>query len=278
MSIEAPEAYVLSMQMNSSLVGKVVRDVELHDVEKMQRIGFINEDLQSYQNLVGEAVESVSARGNTILVKLSNRVNIVIGPEYGGVLRLFNPEEVAEKYHLRVGFVDGYNLTIRLISMGIITVVSDDELLSNYLYKRDFLGKHSPLENEFTSEVLSTAIISQSRNLKSLLVGKNALMVGLSNSGFQDVLYKARIDPRRRGSDLSKEEANRLYESIVNTIKNRIILGGKSGFSDFYGAEGRYEAAMGPNMKNRECPMCGAKIESIKLGGGQVYLCQNCQT
>ena len=278
MSIEAPEAHILGRQLDESIRGKLVKQVDVRDYEKMQRVGFIEKDLNSYQRLVGETVDGVSSRGNTILVKHSNEVNLVIGPEYGGKLRLLKPGKRSDKYHLKVSYSDGYILTVRLLSMGMINVVGRNELLLNYLYKRDFTGKLSLFDDDFDISNFTNTVRSQSKNLKTVLVGKDAVVVGISNSTFQDVLYQAKLDPKRRGSELSQEEAERLYESIKNTLNARLKLGGKVGFSDLYGAEGRYEPMMGPNMKNQFCPRCGSKIEQMSLGGGKIYHCPGCQT
>ena len=278
MSIEAPEAHILGRQLDESIRGKLVKQVDVRDYEKMQRVGFIEKDLNSYQRLVGETVDGVSSRGNTILVKHSNEVNLVIGPEYGGKLRLLKPGERSDKYHLKVSYSDGYILTVRLLSMGMINVVGRNELLLNYLYKRDFTGKLSLFDDDFDISNFTNTVRSQSKNLKTVLVGKDAVVVGISNSTFQDVLYQAKLDPKRRGSELSQEEAERLYESIKNTLNARLKLGGKVGFSDLYGDEGRYEPMMGPNMKNQFCPRCGSKIEQMSLGGGKIYHCPGCQT
>jgi formamidopyrimidine-DNA glycosylase len=278
MSIEAPEARILGKQLDESLRGKLVKQVDVRDYEKMQRVGFIEKDLSRYQRLVGETVKAASSRGNTILVKHSNDVNLVIGPEYGGRLRILKPGEKSGKYHLKVDYLDGFALTVRLLSMGMINVAGSLELPSNYLYKRDFASKLSPLDEDFKLTNFTDAVRSQSKNLKTVLVGKDAVVVGISNSTFQDVLYQAKLNPKRRGSDLSQKEAESLYDSIKNTYNARLKLGGKVGFSDIYGAEGRYEPMMGPNMKNQLCPKCGTRIEEMSFGGGKIYYCSNCQS
>ncbi len=277
MSVEAPEAYILGKQMSEALPGRKVKKIELRDYEKMQRIGFIDKDLTKYQNLVGGVIERVMVRGNTIDVTLSNGFNLIIGPEYGGTVRLSLSEEKIKKFHLLVSFYDRSALSIRLTSMGMINVVKSNELYSNYMYKRDFSDTPSPLDDHFDKKAFIDGIQGQSKNLKALLVGKEAVIVGLSNSGFQDVIYRSKLHPKRKGSDLSKCEAAALYEAINKLMKDRLIAGGKTGFTNLYGSEGKYKAKMGPNMKDMSCPICGSEIVKIKHGGGQVYLCPSCQ-
>jgi len=113
--------------------------------------------------------------------------------------------------------------------------------------------------------------------LKSVLVGKDAVVVGLSNSAFQDIIYRARLHPKRKASELSKDERRALYAAISRVLQERIRLNGKDQFYDLYGNQGSYTPAMGPNMKQRNCPVCGGSIETLSLGGGHVYFCPKCQ-
>ena len=278
MSVELPEASILAGQLNYELPGKRIAACDLKDYERMQKIGFINKDLGDYDRLVDGVIVSAVSRGNTILVKLDNGMNVVITPEYGGaVLYHGSSEPLPKKYHIKVDFDDGTALTVRLTSMGVISAVDDSELPDSYVYRRDFSEKASPMEPEFTFESFTELVSDRSRQLKQVLVGKDAVLVGLSNSAFQDVIYRAGLHPKRRASDLSDDERRALFEAINLLIGERLRLGGKDKFQDIYGKKGRYVPAMGPNMKGRECPTCGTAIEKINHGGGQVYLCPECQ-
>jgi formamidopyrimidine-DNA glycosylase len=162
--------------------------------------------------------------------------------------------------------------------MGAIQALKDDELEQSYVYKRDFSEVASPVdEAEFTFGSFSKQLTGKSVNVKSVLVGKDAVIVGLSNSAFQDILYRAKIHPKRKASELIENEKHALYDAIKWVIQQRIHLGGKDQFIDFYGKQGGYTPAMGPNMKDMTCHSCRTPIEILSLGGGQVYFCPKCQ-
>ncbi len=279
MSIEFPEAKILAEQMNKELQGKRIRSYQLRDYERLQRIGFINKDLEAFNQLVNEEVDSVTSRGNAIRVKLRNQVNLVLSPEYGAeIFYHISEPAVPGKFHLRIDFNDNTTLTIRLASMGGIHVLKDSELMLSYVFKRDFNPDIlSPLDEGFTSERFSKLLGDNNRALKSVLVGKDAIVVGLSNSAFQDVLYRARLHPKRKASELNPAEKKALYEAIKLVLSERIRLGGKDQFLDLYGSQGRYKPAMGPNMKQKDCLVCGTPIERLSLGGGHVFFCPKCQ-
>jgi len=278
MSVELPEAKILAEQMNLELRGKRVKSYLLKDYERLQRIGMMDKDLTSFNQLVDGKIESVISRGNVIRVKFNNETNLILGPEYGGEIFYHTDATNVPKFHLRVDFSDGTVLTVRLTSMGVIQVLKDDELERSYVYKRDFDStKLSPIDEEFTFERFSKRMADHNKMLKSVLVGKDAILVGVSNSTFQDILYRARIHPKRKASELNAEEKRSLYDAIRLVLNERIRLDGKDRFQDLYGKQGGYTPAMGPNMKQQTCPECGTSIEKLSLGGGHVYLCPKCQ-
>ncbi len=277
MSVEAAEAKILANQLGETLVGKKIEKIDLKDYERLQRIGFINKELTDYDNLREGVVDSVKFRGNSIVVKLDNNWNLLIGPEYGGRIRHHKPGENVENYHLRVDFTDGSVLSIRLTNMGVVQAAHDKNLENLYVYARDFSETPSPLDEEFTYDYFKKAVKPQNRMLKQILVGKEAVIVGVSNSAYQDVLYRAHIHPKRRGSSLNEEEVKALYTALVELMQERTIKGGKTAFTDIHGKQGGYEPQMGPNMKGKICLECSSPVERISHGGGNVYLCPECQ-
>jgi len=268
----------LARQMSEVLLGKVVASYKLEDYERLQRVGFLNRDVSEFDQLRGGSVESVVSRGNVVKMRLDNGLNLIIAPEYGGRVHFHADEtDVPSKIHLRLDFTDDTFLTVRLTGMGVIKAVRDEDLDQSYVYRRDFSEKSSPLDDGFDLDSFSQLVSAEDRGMKPLLVGREAVVVGLSNSAFQDVMYRAGIHPKRKGSDLSEEERRDLYDAIRLVVQERLRLGGKDQFIDLHQRRGGYMPAMGPNMKNRRCKICGSGIEKLSVGGGQVYMCPECQ-
>ncbi|MHA2298330.1 MAG: DNA-formamidopyrimidine glycosylase family protein [Candidatus Hodarchaeales archaeon] len=279
MSIELPEAIILAGQMNTELVGKQVSSFQLQDYERLQKIGFLNKNISEFDQLINREITSVISRGNVILVKLANSINLILSPEYGGRILYHGDEKsLPKKFHLKLSFSDNTLLSVRNTNMGMIYVATDDNLEKVYVYKRDFSDKLSPTEDEFTYKRFSALISVLNRNLKSVMVGKDAVLVGLSNSAFQDIIYRAKLHPKRKASSLDNSEKLALFDAIKTLVQERIKLGGKDLFQDLYGNKGGYVPTMGPNMKKQDCSDCGTTIEKMSFGGGQVYYCTQCQT
>lgn len=265
--------------MSEKLLRKQIKSFQLQDYQKLQRLGFVNRDIKAFDMLVNRKIESITSRGNVIRVKLDLGVNLILAPEYGGrVLFCASGSVVPKKFHLKLDFSDGTFLIVALTGMGVIQASKDGELGGSYVYRRDFSDVASPLDDRvFTFERFSKQLSERKVNIKSVLVGKDAILVGLSNSAFQDILYRAKIHPKRKASELSDNEMRSLYDAIKLVIRERIRLGGKDQFLDLYAKQGRYTPAIGPNMNGKTCGVCGTSIEKLSLGGGQVYFCPKCQ-
>jgi formamidopyrimidine-DNA glycosylase len=280
LSIESPEAYILASQMNNELNRKQIVAIEPSNCEQLQKLGFFNRNESDYRRLAGSVVESVISRGLVMRMRFTGGKNLLLAPEYGGRI-LYHPanSEIPKKFHLRIEFSDKSALTVTLTALGVVQAFDDDNLNESYVYRRDFSSTPSPINGkEFVFDTFKNALSRKNVNIKAAIVGKEALVVGLSNSAFQDIVFRAGIHPKRKCSNLSEEEMKSLFTAIKTLITDRIKSGGKSQFVDFYGKQGTYNPLMGQNMKGQVCPKCGVSIEALSLGGGQVFFCPKCQT
>ena len=151
MSIELPEAQILADQLKTVIIGKKVVNYQLKDYDKMQKIGFINKNLSDFEKLINKIISNITARGNVIRIQMTDQVNLILGPEYGGILQFYEGnKKYSPKFHLLITFTDQSSLIVRLISMGGIFVSLDSDLGSIYLYRRDFSEKLSPIDPSFS--------------------------------------------------------------------------------------------------------------------------------
>jgi formamidopyrimidine-DNA glycosylase len=279
MSIELPEAKILANQMNKALCGKRIKSYDLQNYARLQKIGMMDKDLTTFKRILDQHVLTIMSRGNVIRLKLSNQMNILLAPEYGGKIFYHSTKNSASsKYHLKIDFDDDTVLTVRLTSMGLIHAATDSELENLYVYQRDFNEDiASPLDPEFTFKQFAQLLSEKNKMLKLVLVGKDAIVVGLSNSAFQDILYRAQLHPKRKAAELTKEQKQALYDAMRFVLHERVKMNGKNLFFDLYGNQGGYTPAMGPHMKQETCRICGTQIEKLSVGGGSVYLCPQCQ-
>ena len=279
MSVELPEAVILAEQMTKSLLEKKVKDCDIQDYERLQKFGFFNKDIQDYSKLIDCKIKSIRQRGNVIQIKMNKKMNLVLCPDYGATILYHETSEtLPKKHHLKLEFTDGTFFTVRQTGMGVVYAVEDEEVDNLYVVKRDFSDTPTPIgDHEFSFEKFRQLLESKKQNIKAAIVGKTAIVVGLGNAVFQEIAYAARIHPKRNTSSLTDGEKHDLFDAMKQVLNERICSGGKSNWTNLYGKRGRYIPVMGPNMKEKTCLECGARIEKITHGGGQMYFCPNCQ-
>ena len=140
---------------------------------------------------------------------------------------------------------------------------------------RDIENAAKTRDEEFTLEKFASLLEHNDRMLKSVMIGKDAVLVGISNSTFQDVAHLSNIHPKRKASDLSPDERNRLFKAIKQVVSDRIRLGGKVDFVDFYGNAGDYHPVIDSSAGT--CRTCGTTIQKLAIAGGATYFCPRCQ-
>jgi formamidopyrimidine-DNA glycosylase len=275
-SIEAPEADVIGRQLHQTIIGRSIDDLDLTDVAGLQRTGFVNRDTMPFHQLKGQTVTDVRWRGGGIIVDLADALHLVIAPEYGGRIRLTSRyEPPLEPHHLALTLDDGSILSIRLTGMGGLQAWPTADLARSFSYTRDFLRALSPLDLE--REAFRAAVPGGPRRLKPLLVGNEAVIVGIGNASFQEIAFRAGIRPDRRTPELGDADVDALFDALAGLMAERLAAGGKLGFEDLFGRPGRSEMTMASGLAGRPCSRCGTTIEKKALGGGTVGYCPHCQ-
>jgi formamidopyrimidine-DNA glycosylase len=91
-------------------------------------------------------------------------------------------------------------------------------------------------------------------------------------------LFRARLRPDRKASELSDADIDALYKSILDTLKIAIELGGTPE-RDLYGRPGLLgqDKFLVGYREGLPCPECGTIIEKIKNGSTSSYICPQCQ-
>jgi formamidopyrimidine-DNA glycosylase len=87
--------------------------------------------------------------------------------------------------------------------------------------------------------------------------------------------------PTRPSGKLGDDEIGLLTRSIKSTLKKAIKLQGSSidTYRDSQGRKGGYQEVFQVHRRLGEpCPVCGGRVEKIRLGGRGTYFCPRCQT
>jgi formamidopyrimidine-DNA glycosylase len=137
------------------------------------------------------------------------------------------------------------------------------------------------LSKEFTEEYFAKSISKTRRAIKTVLLDQDKFS-GIGNIYANEALFDAKINPQNPANNLTIQQCNNLYSSILKVIEKGIKYRGSSGRDEVYilpdGSKGEYQNHfMVYQQEGKQCKRCNITIKRIKQGGRSSFFCQNCQ-
>jgi formamidopyrimidine-DNA glycosylase len=273
--IELPEAINLAGQINETIYGKrIVSVVAGHTPHKL---AWYYGDRQKYsQLLVGRIIGKATAFGGLVEIKAEN-ANILLGEGVGIRFHARNESRPA-KHQFLIEFEDQSALSASVQMYGGMGSFVDGELDNPY-YKVA-KEKPSPLSPGFDRAYFEGILSAQGAervSLKALLATEQRIP-GLGNGVLQDILFNAKMHPKKKVSTLSEKDKEGLFDSLKDTLSAMVSKGGRDTELDIFGHPGNYGTILSKNTLNKPCIVCGTMIKKEAYMGGSVYFCEKCQT
>jgi formamidopyrimidine-DNA glycosylase len=275
--IELPEAITLASQFNQELLGKrIASGMRGSSPHKFAFTGKLSDD-QFASTVKGKTIGPSHADGWIILTELAPGYVLSLG--CGGERIQYHADEstLPKKHQLLFNFQDGTLLTVSVSGWGEVRLLEQSDLPNHPHIKR---GAVSPLSEAFTPDYFNSLLdaVPQDKNVsaKTFIVSEPGLW-GVGNGCLQDILYRARIHPKRKILDLTKEERQKLYQAVTNTLKQMTNLCGRDSERDLYDQPGGYRRILHSKSVGKPCQQCGAPIEKAQYLGGAIYFCPTCQ-
>ena len=136
-----------------------------------------------------------------------------------------------------------------------------------------------PLAADFTAKVLYAGLQSTSRAVKAVLLD-GRVVVGCGNIYASESLFEAGISPLRPADRVTKSEARKLHDAIVDVLTRAVAAGGTT-LHDFHGATGEagwfaLQCAV-YGREGKACPRCGSEVLRIRQNGRSTFYCPKCQ-
>lgn len=119
------------------------------------------------------------------------------------------------------------------------------------------------------------ALVRGRAALKPLLMDERCIL-GLGNGYSDEILWEARLHPRRPAASLAPEEWERLTQAMRRVLEAAISAGGEAGFRDPFGAAGRYERRI-HHHGGEPCPRCAEPLAAVVSGSRETTYCPACQ-
>jgi len=274
--IELPEAVVISRQISTHLQGKRIASAMRGN--SPHKFAFYNRPAEEYASILpGKTVGASEARGSIILTQINPGYILGLGGGGERILLHQNESTLPAKHQLLLQFEDGTYLSMSVQMWGSAQLWDPEQLAAD-----PYAGKVgvSPLGDAFTLDYflgLFDAIPSDDKRFIKFFMISEPGVWGVGNGYLQDILFRARIHPRRRAAQLSLHERRALYHATRDTLHMATAQNGRDSERDLFNTPGSYARILDSDKVGKPCPQCGEAIEKISLLGGASYYCPQCQ-
>jgi formamidopyrimidine-DNA glycosylase len=271
--LEIPESANLSRRIGETLSGKTIQNVKA--AFSPHKFAWYSGDPENYHSLLsGKKITGAAPAGGMTEI-FAEDCRIVFSD--GVSARYFAPgSSLPKKHQLLIGFEDFSAIVCTVQMYGGMLAFRDIEADNPY-----YLGskaKPSPLCAQFDKSYFLSLYGDNCGKLSAkayLATGQR--IPGLGNGVLQDILFRAKIHPKRKMSALSGDELEALYRSVKDTLFDMAARGGRDTECDLFGTPGGYKTILSKNTALSPCPVCGGKIIKEAYLGGSVYFCPVCQ-
>ena len=272
--MELPEAAAIAIQVNKTIRGKRIAGVTA--AHTPQRLAWYYGEPGTYPELLsGRTVGAARPLGGMVEIE-AGQARILFSE--GAAVRFHDRGRPRPPRHqLLIEFDDGSALTATVQMYGGMGAFPEGGLDNPY-YKVAG-AKPSPLTSAFDRawfDGIARGDDARKLSLKALLA-TNQRVPGLGNGVLQDILWSARLHPKRKVSTLSPADLGELFRSVKATLSAMAAGGGRDTELDLFGRPGGYRTVLSKNTLGRPCPSCGGGITKEAYMGGAVYYCRKCQ-
>lgn len=283
--IELPEAIAFSKQINDYLVGKKVKQVIKGQTphkfafpmggENQLGAEYTPEDFNRI--LAGKTITKSWSNGNVILIQMEKDYLLSLGCGGERIIYHETMKTIPKKHQLLLHFEDDTHLTVTISGWGEVRLIKAKEL-----DKHPHIGfnRIDPLSDELTLDTFEKLVdeipLERKRNVKAFLISSPGFR-GIGNGVIQDILFLAKINPKRVITTLTKTEMKKLFETIKTELQKMADQGGRDSEKDLFNNWGGYKRILHSKVAGKPCPNCGESIIKEQFGGGSIYYCPNCQ-
>jgi formamidopyrimidine-DNA glycosylase len=268
---ELPEVENIIIGLKKNIVRKTISNVDIN-LDKI-----VKNPVKSFKKEIkGSTIEKITRQGKFLIFDLSGKYTLIIHLKMSGFLLLTNKSKQPTKHTHLIFYFKDFNKKLFFIDVrrfGYAKLIKSNKL-ENFLD-----SKIGPDYLKISYDDFYNTIKSKNRIIKSLLLDQK-IFSGLGNIYTSESLYRSRIHPKQKSSQISNKKIKKLYDSIKNVLEEAINLGGSSVSNYLHpdGAEGSYQRQHKVYQRQgKRCKRCGSRIKNIKINNRSSYYCPKCQ-
>ncbi|HSJ29238.1 MAG TPA: bifunctional DNA-formamidopyrimidine glycosylase/DNA-(apurinic or apyrimidinic site) lyase [Acidimicrobiia bacterium] len=273
---ELPEVETTRRSIAPALEGRVLASVEVRR-DRMARRNQRPSDV--VDRLHRRRVASVGRTGKFIVAEVEGDLRWVMHLGMSGRMQLAAPGS-PEAPHTNFTATTDAGVELRFVdprTFGFVAVYTPEEWDASPM---PALGPDA-LDGLPRTPELARRLHGRSAPVKALLLDQR-IVAGIGNIYADEILFRARIAPRRAAGSLTTEEVRRLRQAIKPVLQDGLRYGGSSLDDLAYllpdGRVGEYTARLRAYGRTGEpCPRCGTPIERVVVAQRSSHFCPECQ-
>lgn len=269
---ELPEVETIKNDLRELVAGSRIERAEVLDpalVEYPSREEFV-------RRLEGVGITGARRRAKHLIVELDGTDALVFQLKIGGQLLLVPPAREPGRALMLILYLDGDRRLFLRDDTGFTRArLLGPEALEERLAS---LGPE-PFSSEFTAAYLRERAGSRRAQIKPILLDQK-VVAGVGNIYADEILYDARLHPRRKANTLTDAE----WEALVAAVKKNLAAGIEHRgttvrlYRDVLGRPGEHQNHLRVFERHGEpCSGCGGEVVREKVGGRPSHFCPECQ-
>ena len=266
---ELPEVRTVAKVLKEKIIGKKITNYQI----RYQNI--IEDGSLSFDNLINKTILDITTYGKYLIFKIDN-LYLVSHLRMEGKYYIKNIKDEISK-HEHIIFILDNNISLRYHD----TRKFGRMFLTDDLSKCKGLNKLGlePFDKNINSDYLLTKFNKSNLPINELLLDQS-IIAGLGNIYANEVLFLSKINPFKKGKDITKNECGNIISSSKEILTNAIIDGGTTikSYTSSLGVTGHYQDKLYVHKRdNMNCKICNSLILKDRIGGRSTYYCPNCQ-
>jgi formamidopyrimidine-DNA glycosylase len=264
---ELPEVEITARLLDRALSGVEIESVTAPGINALKTFD------PPLARLAGERIEAVRRRGKHVIVEASGGLSLLIHLMSAGRLQLYEkragPRDRTSR--LLVRLADGRELRLR--EFGSKQAAWVKLLPTGELEQDDALATLGP--EAWPDPPPLEDVLDAPRPLHTLLRDQRTI-AGIGRSWVDEILWRAKLSPYKRGNDLDTDERARLRDAIVATLTDALAH-----YEQNVALPVPDKLPMPLEVHRHEgepCPRCGETLKSVHFEDYVIAYCPACQT
>jgi formamidopyrimidine-DNA glycosylase len=264
---ELPEVEITVRLLDRALAGAEIESVTAPGINALKTFD------PPLSRLAGERIEAVRRRGKHVIVDAGGGLSLLIHLMSAGRLQLYEkragPRDRTSR--LLVRLADGRELRLR--EFGSKQAAWVKLLPTGELEQDDALATLGP--EAWPDPPPLEDVLDAPRPLHTLLRDQRTI-AGIGRSWVDEILWRAKLSPYKRGNDLDADERARLREAIVATLTDALAH-----YEQNVTLPVPDKLPMPLEVHRHEgepCPRCGETLKSVHFEDYVIAYCPACQT